>query len=1344
MSGLFLERKLQAVSQRLQKVRILRRQTLVWLLLLVPAIAITLYLPRREGRIGPEVPVVLISTLLGISLARVLARRPSLNEAARLIEQADSEVNDAVLTAVEVMQSPAKQSSVLAGMAVMDAEKLARQRDWSAAVPGRQIAGWTVLSFLTFLLMASSVTAASRYIRTTPNADIEAAKAEADLQKKPPVTELVIEPGNTEIELGTALTVVAKFPGTVPQKVVLELEDTQKQVRQLSMTETVDAGVFAARMEEITSDGTYRVLYLESEEAAAAKPSRSADFLVKTFVRPRLEQIDATVTPPAWTRKSEETVEDIARITVTEGSSVLFRFQLNKPGVKAELRSENESAIPLAVSASDPTVVESQQVVTANHSWTIHLTDAEGRTAADEETLTVKVTRNQPPVIKPTFPGRDVNVSSLEEFLVEASAKDDFGLLDYGIEYSLSGSDPTTVSTKAASAAAPSAAPAGSEAGAEAAEPVQNETAATISGQIQLESLNAAPDDLVTYSYWAKDHASDGTVRTTYSDLMFAEVRRFEEIFREGQQQGQQQQQQRQQQQQQQQQQQGGAADELLKVQKEILSATWNTLQTEAIKRDAGTFSEDVGVIAESQGQLIQQLQSSLEEREVTPEIQALATAAADLMTQAQNQLQEVRDGKAGTTLRNAMTTESRILAALYRMREAEYNVQRQQQGGGGGGGGGGSASAQQQLQQLELDNERNRYESERQAQQQQEANSAQREELQILNRLKELARRQQMMNERLKQLESELRAAQTDKEKEEIERELKRLREEQRDLLRDTDDVAERMEQSQQSQQSQESQSSQQSQESEQSRTADREQLQQEIQEARNNVQQASRAMDEGRLAEAISEGTRAERQFDDLKEDFRNQTSNRFDEAARDLRDEARELAEEQEKIARELAGESDAGDSRTKSPSLRSERKKEDIEQKLQEQQDRLNQIVDDSKKLIEQAEQTEPLLSSRLYDAVRDLKDTKPEEALEAAEMLAGRGLWPQTQEAEQQARKGIERLKEGIEKAADAVVGSEAESLRRAQEQLQGVTEQLANEVRNATGEQQNGQQQNGQQQNGQQQNGQQQNGQQQNGQQQNGQQQNGQQQNGQQQNGQQQNGQQQNGQQPNGQQQNGQQQNGQQQNGQQQNGQQQNGQQQNGQQQNGQQQDGQQQNGQQQNGQQQNGQQQNGQQQNGQQQNGQQQNGQQQNGQQQQRSALMNGGRESNGGLGANNTPGQPLTGNEFGQWSDQLRDVEEMLDDPELRNRVAQVRDRARAIRSEFKRHGTEPQWDLVKSQLLGELQSLQQRIAEDLQKMKSDRAMVPIDREPVPEEFDSMVQRYYELLGQERLKEEPESRLK
>ena len=127
----------------------------------------------------------------------------------------------------------------------------------------------------------------------------------------------------------------------------------------------------------------------------------------------------------------------------------------------------------------------------------------------------------------------------------------------------------------------------------------------------------------------------------------------------------------------------------------------------------------------------------------------------------------------------------------------------------------------------------------------------------------------------------------------------------------------------------------------------------------------------------------------------------------------------------------------------------------------------------------------------------------------------------------------------------------------------------------------------------------------------------------------------------------------------------------------------------------------------------------------------MNGGRESvNGGPG--NPGGRPLTGDDYREWSNRMREVEEILDDPELSNQVAQVRDRARAIRAEFRRHGKEPKWDLVQSELLDELQDLQSRINQQISRLSNDRSMVPIDREPVPEEFDELVRRYYELLGQ------------
>ena len=51
---------------------------------------------------------------------------------------------------------------------------------------------------------------------------------------------------------------------------------------------------------------------------------------------------------------------------------------------------------------------------------------------------------------------------------------------------------------------------------------------------LELESLKVEPDQLVSYFFWAEDVGPDGETRRVESDMFFAEVRPFEEIFREG------------------------------------------------------------------------------------------------------------------------------------------------------------------------------------------------------------------------------------------------------------------------------------------------------------------------------------------------------------------------------------------------------------------------------------------------------------------------------------------------------------------------------------------------------------------------------------------------------------------------------------------------------------------------------------------------------------------------------------------------------------------------------------------------------------------------------------------
>jgi hypothetical protein len=119
---------------------------------------------------------------------------------------------------------------------------------------------------------------------------------------------------------------------------------------------------------------------------------------------------------------------------------------------------------------------------------------------------------------------------------------------------------------------------------------------------------------------------------------------------------------------------------------------------------------------------------------------------------------------------------------------------------------------------------------------------------------------------------------------------------------------------------------------------------------------------------------------------------------------------------------------------------------------------------------------------------------------------------------------------------------------------------------------------------------------------------------------------------------------------------------------------------------------------------------------------------DGRGGTG----PRGPFADETYRGWSDRLRDVEDMLPQRDLREDLARVWDNVRTLRAESKRHGKEPQWDLVQTQVIKPLTELRERVSEKLAQLESKETMVPIDRDPVPERFTELVKTYFENLGQ------------
>ncbi len=89
------------------------------------------------------------------------------------------------------------------------------------------------------------------------------------------------------------------------------------------------------------------------------------------------------------------------------------------------------------------------------------------------------------------------------------------------------------------------------------------------------------------------------------------------------------------------------------------------------------------------------------------------------------------------------------------------------------------------------------------------------------------------------------------------------------------------------------------------------------------------------------------------------------------------------------------------------------------------------------------------------------------------------------------------------------------------------------------------------------------------------------------------------------------------------------------------------------------------------------------------------------------------------------------MIADPELRAEAARIRDAAKAIRKDVRRHSEEPNWEMVQLKIIRPLVELQGSVQEELLRRSADKSLVPIDRDPVPAEFENAVRRYFEQLG-------------
>jgi len=1178
--------------------------------------------------------------------ARVYTTKPDYHGVAKHIAEQDPGLHDLLLTALE--QAPDSETGKLGYMQqrVLDrALDLGRQALWIRSVPDSKLRWAQVMTRVAGLLLVLVFLGVLWPTGGWSNRPVagDAAGTESWMGSGPIV--FSVQPGDQDVEKGQSVVVLARFKGgPAPVGVRIEYGADESSINELPLQQALKDPVFGGTLQAIEQDTLYRVTDGEHH---------SAWHKLTVFEHPVLEQADAVITPPTYTKLPEVSLVDTRRVSGAAKSEVAMLFTLNKPVASARLVAEDQSELLLAPSELDPKQYVLNTSLTKTQRYKLYLEDADGRPSKDAEAFWFDVVANLPPLAKLTSPGKDVDVTPLEEVELSGKTQDDYGLLAHGFAYSVDGDEAVQIAMPLET---------------DGSEPLKAEQ--QLAHLLAMEALNVEPDQLVSIYLWAEDRDEEGNLRRAESDMYFAQIRPFEKEFRQG------------------------VppppppsgevpppADELLKLQKEVINATWKVIRNDKLNnaQQGLGIQDDVLVLVEGQEAVLAAGQQMLQRLQDAQMIQTL-NEAMEHMRQAVVHLEE-----AAPLLKPAISQEQKAYQDLLRMRARRVELIEQQQQSQGGSG---QPQDRQEMEEFRLKQEDRRYETQQQAEAERE--QALNEESQALARLKALARRQGDLNEQLKELQAALDAEEEEAEKERLKRELARLSEQQEQLLRDIEEAQREMENSSQRMQQAEARQS--------------------LQEARSQAQDAAQALEAGDTQAAINAGTRAERELEETKDALQDSASSQFADAMRDLRRDADALREDQQAIADAMQHQENS----KRGHSLSEANDSVQLSEALKRQQERVEDLTRRMQRVSEVSEDSEPVLSRRLEDTLRDTDVQEADTALERTRMWMDNGFMPQAGEAQAQAQVGVNQLAQGVREAAEAVLGNDAQSLARAEQTLRGLREALEQEhSENSTGRGQEARADRGSQ--GQGEEGSAGQGAQETPQEAEGQQGQGGQSG--QESEQDQEGQgSSSGDQGDAQ----------------------------GESQEGEGQEGEGQEPGQGQGQGEGQSQSPSEQAGGQGQNpgqGQGESPEAGQGSSPSQSAQASGGASSDlqpnapgdqGGAGLGGAFAGPLQGGGFKDWADRLRDLQDMLPDTQMQSDAAQLLSEARSFRADLVRRSLDPDWQLVQRQLLAPMRELEAKIAEARAELDPDRQQVRLDRDPVPERYQEMVQRYYEKLGQ------------
>ena len=683
-------------------------------------------------------------------------RQPSDRQLARFIEERSPELDDVLVTAVDSVNRRGVSERMRELLAVDAARALAplnldqvvsplsiRQ----AAIRAAAATALLVVSFAFFAPPMSRATGVAFAYLFPTRLTVE------------------VSPGAAKVRAGQPLTITARIGGANEAVVPTVAVTVGKDVRSLRMAPAAD-GTFALTVDKVTAPFTYSV---------SAAATRSDDFAVTVIRPPRVERIDVRYEFPRGLGLEPRTDEDSGDIYGPAGTQVSLAVTADKPITSASLLLADGTKVPLAIAAQ---ALSGGLTIEDDGSYRIALTDADGLESPGDTEYFIRTMDDRPPDVRILRPASDKHVTPLEEVQIEARADDDYGIQSFELVFQTPKGKEHVVPLRGARGGL------------------------TASGRhtLFMEELGVQPGDFVTYFARARDVSRGRRATEARSDIFFLEVKPFEEEFVAAQSssmgQG------------------GGRATEqgleaLAEAQKQIIVATWK-LDARARRATRNAASQqDVKAVSKAQSELrtrTEQTSAQTSRTSGDPRRRRGLPGAApgedplgravEAMGRAVSELDKVSTTAA---LPHEMEALNHLLKAIADARRRE--VTRSQQAGGGGGSNRSDADLSTLFDQELRKRQSTNYETPNSTEQRQDDNKPD----DLLERIRELARRQDALNRQQRDL-----ARNRDQlEEAELKRQLERLTREQNELRQQAEQLAQRMQQQGPGQRSQNGESS-------------------------------------------------------------------------------------------------------------------------------------------------------------------------------------------------------------------------------------------------------------------------------------------------------------------------------------------------------------------------------------------------------------------------------------------------------------------------------------------------------------------------------------------------------